>query len=460
MNNPDMRTANRSRPGTGLAVIALLSLSTSAMAATLPSALVQAYQSNPELLAARAALRSTDEEVAIARSGYRPKLSIDATASETDQDSGTVGQGRVGLQIDQSLFDGFVTRNTVRSAIAQIDSERGSLSSTEQNVLLSAITAYVDVRRDSDVIGIREANLDFLAQQVRSAQTRFEVGNETNTAIAEAQAREADAVAQLARARAQLVASEAAYREIIGVAPTDLRAAELPEALLPMSLPKALDLALQLHPDLTSAAALAQSARFDVDRTRGTLRPSLGLSARVEHVEDDLAMADVRSQGGGVASVSLQLQVPLYQAGLASARVRQARQIVEQRDQQVQGVTAQILTSVRSAWAQLDAARAAQSATQTQIESAQLARDGKLNEQDVGLVTTLDVLNAQQDVLAANLAASGSQRDTIVASYTLLATTGRLHAAALGVPVETYEPTAHFDAVNRQWFGTRVRDER
>ena len=435
-----------------------ITLSVPAVATTLSGALQQAYQSNPQLHASRAALRASDEAVAIARGGYRPTLSLDAVASQSDQDAGSIGQGRIGLQADQSLFDGSVTRNTVRSAMATVDAGRGSLSATEQEVLLSAITAFVDVRRDTNVITIREANLDFLSQQVRSAQTRFDVGDETKTAIAEAQARQAEAVAQLARSQAQLAASEATYLQVVGVVPSDLQAAILPESLLPSSQEQAIEQALETHPSLVSAAANAQAARFDVERTRGALQPTLGLSARVEQVVDDLASEDPRDQDGQNASVSLQFRLPLYQAGVASARVRQARQILEQRSLQIEALSAQLTAGVQSASAQRNAANAAQQATQTQIESAQLARDGKLNEQSVGLVTTLDVLNAQQDVLAAELAASNAQRDSVLAGFALVAATGNLSVQALELSVEPYEPGKHFSAVNRQWFGTRAQD--
>jgi len=180
-----------------------ITLSVPAVATTLSGALQQAYQSNPQLHASRAALRASDEAVAIARGGYRPTLSLDAVASQSDQDAGSIGQGRIGLQADQSLFDGSVTRNTVRSA-----------------------------------------------------QTRFDVGDETKTAIAEAQARQAEAVAQLARAQAQLAASEATYLQVVGVVPSDLQAAILPESLLPSSQEQAIEQALETHPSLVSAAAI------------------------------------------------------------------------------------------------------------------------------------------------------------------------------------------------------------
>jgi len=456
MNDKNMPASLYAQSQTCLSLIAALSFATPTLSDTLPVALAEAYRSNPDLLAARAALRGVDEEVAIARSGYRPSLSIDATASQTDQDAGAIGQGRVGLQLDQSLFDGSVTRNTVRGALARVDSEHGALSATEQEVLLSVITAYLDVLRDTDVVGIREANLKFLTQQVRSAKTRFDVGDDTNTAIAEAQAREADAIAQLARAQAQRSISESTYREIIGKAPTDPQSVVLPEDLLPTTMAVAIEEAMQTHPSLASVLALGEAARFDVNRTRGALRPTVGVSARVERVGDDLPIGDARRQDGTSASVSLQLRVPLYQAGLASARVRQARQMVEQRDLQSEATRTRIRSTVESGWAQLVAARSAQTATEQQIQAAQLAREGKLNEQAVGLVTTLDVLNAQQDVLAAEWASIGAERDTILASYSLLAATGRLQTSLLTLPVEPYEPAVHFDATNRRWFGSHV----
>ena len=437
--------------------LALLVGGGGALAETLPAALARAYAANPDLQANRAALRAIDEEVAIARGGYRPTLSADGTTSWTDVGDDEVARGAVALQLDQPLFDGFRTRAALGSAGARVEAGRGTLAETEQGVLLAAATAYVDVLRDREIVGVREQNLDFLEQQVRSAEARLRIGDGTRTAVSQAEARRAQADAQIALARAELGASVARYRRVTGADPEALVEPELPEALLPGSLAEARERALAAHPRVRAAEEAARAAAFDVDLARGALLPTLGLRGRVERVDDDFPSADPRRQDGTTASVSLQLQVPIYTAGVSSARVRQQRQRLEQGERELESARDAVLADLGSAWSALVATRAAIAASAVQTDAASLARDGIVNERDVGLATQLDVLIAQQDVLDARVAAARADRDALAAAFSVLEGVGTLRAEALDLPVARYAPSAHFEAVDGQWYGTRAR---
>ena len=437
--------------------IALTVASGPASAETLSAALARTYADNPDLLARRAALRGTDEEVAIARGGYRPTLSADGSGSWTDVGDDEVSRGAIALQLDQPLFDGFRTRNAIGAATARVGAGRGSLADTEQGVLLAALTAYVDVRRDREIVAVRMENLDFLEQQVSTADSRFRIGEGTRTAVSQAEARRAQADARIAAARAELAASEARYREVIGTAPEDLDTPEVPESLLPGALPDARAAALGAHPRVVAAAEAARAAGLEVDLARGALLPTLGFRGRVERVDDDFPSIDPRRQDGTTASVSLQLQVPIYDAGVSSARTRQRREQLVQSERELEAARRAVTAALESAWSRLAAARAAIAATGVQVESAALARDGIVNERDVGLSTQLDVLIAQQDVLDAREAAVRAERDAVVAGYAVLEAIGSLDAETLDLPGDRYEPTAHFEAVSGQLYGTRSR---
>ena len=437
--------------------IALTVASGQTSAETLSAALARAYADNPDLLARRAALRGTDEEVAIARGGYRPMLSADGSGSWTDVGDDEVSRGAIALQLEQPLFDGFRTRNAVGAATARVGAGRGSLADTEQGVLLAAVTAYVDVRRDRELVGVRAENLDFLEQQVRFADSRFRIGEGTRTAIAQAEARRAQAEAQIAAARAELEASVARYRQVIGSDPEELVAPEVPEHLLPASLTEARDTALANHPGVVAALEAARAAGFEIDLARGARLPTLGLRGRLERVDDDFPSLDPRRQDGTTASVSLQLQVPIYDAGVSSSRVRQRRELLVQSERELESARSAVDASLSATWNRLMAARAVISANAVQIDAAELARDGVVNEREVGLATQLDVLIAQQDVLDAREAAVRAERDAVVAGYAVLEAVGTLRAETLDLPGDRYEPTAHFEAVDGQWYGTRAR---
>ncbi|RUX18983.1 transporter, partial [Mesorhizobium sp. M2A.F.Ca.ET.042.01.1.1] len=200
-----------------------------ASAETITGALAKAYQYNSQLNAARAGVRVTDEGVAIAKSGWRPTVTgsanIDYTNTHGFGTSRRLTTGSFGVQINQTLFDGFQTKNNVAAAESQVKASVESLRNTEENILFNAASAYMDVIRDRQVAVLTEQNLQFLTEQARAARSRFEVGEGTRTDVAQADASRATAVAQLSAARATALASAATYHQIVGDEPGKLKAA-------------------------------------------------------------------------------------------------------------------------------------------------------------------------------------------------------------------------------------------
>ncbi|TIN16558.1 MAG: transporter, partial [Mesorhizobium sp.] len=225
-----------------------------ASAETITGALAKAYQYNSQLNSARAGTRVTDEGVAIAKSGYRPTIRGSASIDYTSSRNNNLGQtlnittGNFGVEIDQTLFDGFQTKNNVAAAEAQVRASQESLRNTEENILFNAASAYMDVIRDRQIAVLTAQNLQFLTEQARAARSRFEVGEGTRTDVAQADASRATAVAQLASARATALASAATYHQIIGDEPGKLRAAAPVGKLLPGSLDSAFAIAAAEHP--------------------------------------------------------------------------------------------------------------------------------------------------------------------------------------------------------------------
>src|SRR5690606_2165639 len=223
-----------------LAVSAALLTISPASAETILGALAKAYGNNSALNSARAGVRVTDEDVAIAKSGYRPVIRGTSSWSRSRAGSGGVSvgltSGSFGIAISQTLFDGFQTRNNVRAAEARVRASNESLRNTEQNTLFDAAAAYMDVIRDREIASLRERNLEFLAEQVRAANSRLEVGEGTRTDVAQAEASRQAAIAQLAGARAQVLASSALYRQIVGEDPGRLEGAAPLARLVPRSL--------------------------------------------------------------------------------------------------------------------------------------------------------------------------------------------------------------------------------
>ncbi|RWB00662.1 TolC family outer membrane protein [Mesorhizobium sp.] len=443
-----------------------------ASAETILGALSKAYQNNSQLNSARAGVRVTDEGVAIAKSGWRPTITgsanIDYSRGYFDARRNIPGEngkiaittGNFGVQIDQTLFDGFQTKNNVAAAESQVRASVESLRNTEENILFNAASAYMDVIRDRQVAVLTEQNLQFLTEQARAARSRFEVGEGTRTDVAQADAERSSAVAELAAARAQALASAATYRQIVGDEPGRLRAASPLAKLLPSNLDAAIAIASSEHPAILATQHLVDAAAFSVKSAEGALLPQLSASAGVssDYIKND----PLSSQDGttNTANIGATLTIPIYSGGRTSAIVRQNKESLSQARIEVDVSRDTVRQAVTSAWTQYTAAQQTVVANRQVIAAAQLALSGVIEERNVGQRTTLDVLNAQATLITAKINQAAAERDLVVASYAILSAIGRLSVERLALQVVKYKPEEHYNAVKDKWFGLRTPDGR
>jgi outer membrane protein len=430
-------------------------------AESLVDALAAAYANNPELNAARAELRAIDENVPLAKSGLRPRIAagaeVGAVHRHVDPERGpemseTTRSGQLALTLTQPVFQGFRVRNGIRQAQAQVLSGRAALLSAEQNLLLDGVQTYMDVVRDAAIIRLNRQNLDVLQEQLRSARERFEVGEVTRTDVAQAEAATAEARSVLQGAEGALRTAEATYEQIIGSPPRNLR---FPQAFgfgMARSLPEALDIAVREHPAVEAAQLAAEAAEYQIKIAEGELLPSVSVEASAQQRWDQGQL----TQQSRSLSIFGRVTIPIYQQGAVSARVRQAKQIRTQRKLEEDAIRREVRAAVASTWAGLQTAVGQIASDEAQIRAARLALEGVREEERVGQRTTLDVLNAQQELLAAQVNLTASQRDRVVAAYALLAATGQLNAARLGLPVPRYDPSVNYREVEDKWFGLRT----
>jgi outer membrane protein len=443
-------------PAMLLACAALVS-SVPAQAETIAGALAKAYQNNSSLNSERAGVRVTDEGVAIAKSGMRPVISGFSNLSFANQAGNSIRSGGFGVSIRQSLFDGFQTQNNVAAAESQVFAAQEALRNAEQNILFNAASAYMDVIRDRQVAAFTQRNLEFLAEQVRAANSRLEVGEGTRTDVAQAQASRAAAEAQLSAARAQATASAALYRQIVGEDPGRLDGASAITRLLPRSVDAAYGIAESQHPAILATRHLVDAAGFGVKAAEGSLLPQLNLEGSVSRNFSYGGQQEGTSNSG---SIGLNLTVPIYQGGLASAQVRRSKESLGQARLEVDVTRDQVRQAITSAWTQYVAAQELVSANRQLVNAAQLALSGVNEERSVGQRTTLDVLNAQADVINAQINLASAERDVVVASYAIVSAMGRLSASELGLNVALHRPQEHYDAVKDKWHGLRTPDGR
>ena len=474
-----------------LAVGTLLSSSNVSLAESLTSALAKAYANNQDLNAARAQLRATDETVPQARAGLRPfvsgvgsaKLNRSRTSSGDDISTAYARTQSIGIgvQINQTIFDGFQTPNNVASAQAQVRAAQENLSNTEQNTLSDAVAAYMNVLRDRQIASLRRQNLGFLQEQVRASGARFEVGEGTRTDVAQAESQQALATALLNSALSQVASSEANYFSVIGDAPTNLKPGSAPMRLLPKSVNRAFAISQREHPAILATLSAVDAASYQVKSSEGAFLPQVSITGSVDNT-----YAQANSEGGSTgsgsrslsglpgvrvqpnvitqndtsASIGAQVTIPIYQGGRNSSVVRQNKEILGQRRIQVDSARDQVRAAVATSWAQLQAARANITGYQAQVQAAKLALNGVSEERNVGQRTTLDVLNAQADVISAQILLVGSQRDEVVAGYAVLSAIGRLSHDQLALAGKSYKPADHYKAVEDKWYGLRTPDGR
>ncbi|MFC5038445.1 TolC family outer membrane protein [Tianweitania sediminis] len=444
--------------------VALLSssvvFSTSAWSESILGALSKAYEFNSQLNSARAGVRVTDEGVAIAKSGYRPVIAGFSNYTLSRQAGVRLQTGGFGVSLSQNLFDGFQTLNNVRAAESQVFAQREALRNTEQNILFNAASAYMDVIRDRRIASLLQQNLAFLEEQVRAANSRFEVGEGTRTDVAQADATRASAVAQLAAARAQALASAATYRQVVGDEPNGLQAASPVTKLLPATLDRSVDVALSQHPAIKSNLHVVDAQAFSVKSAEGALLPQLSAEAGVQRSFRESSLNSQQDGTSDSASIGLQLNIPIYNGGRTTATVRRNKEQLGQARIDVDVSRDQVRAAVTSAWTQYIAAQQSIAANRELVSAAQLALNGVQEELNVGQRTTLDVLDAQADVITAQVNLANSERDAVVASYAILSAVGALSAERLNLRVTKYEPKEHYNAVKDKWYGLRTPDGR
>lgn len=451
----------RAMLGVALIAVATVSLSSTASAQSLANALANAYMANPDLNAARANVRGVDEGIATAKSGYRPKvtatgdtgLSSTRLQSPGSKSSADLRPSSVGLSVSQTLYNGSRTSNGVAAAESMTLAARETLRNTEQNTLLDGVTAYMNVVRDKAINTLRKGNVTVLMEQVRQTKDRFDVGEVTRTDVAQAEARLAGAKSDLALSESNLRGSMARFKQVIGMDPKNLANVQpVSGGRLPKSQGDAVNKAMTEHPAIAAALHGVDSQFLTVKVAEGELYPTVTLTGNLARRYDSTVERDVRT----AASVIGQVSIPLYDGGSAYSKTRAAKETLGERRLQVDSARDKVVAAVVSAWALMQATAFQIEGAAAQVAAAEVALNGVREEARVGQRTTLDVLNAQQELLNARVSQVTAQRDRVVASYSLLSATGQLSARTLGLKVATYDPKVHYEQVKDSWLGLRT----
>lgn len=424
-----------------------------ATADELREALVMAYNTNPTLQAARAQQRATDEGVPIARSAALPDASAGATWSEfvKQSSSNPLLPDRnlfASVDVGMPLYAGGGIKNSIRAAKTRVEAGQADLRAVESDVFASVVAAYMDVILAEKVVGLNRANVGRLEVNLEATRDRFEIGDLTRTDVAQSESRLALARGTTRSAEASLIASRERYIQVVGKAPADLQAPP-PLPGLPAGAEDAVQFALDHNPDLIAAHERSKAAGFDVRSTSAGRLPRVSVFAGADY-SDTLGTNNVplASQSSSSASAGVRMTVPLFQGGLPAAQRRQAQAREGAALEQEIAIERGVIANVRAAYAQWQAAHSLIDSSQTAVDAAELSLEGVRAENTVGNRTILDILNAENELLNAQVQLETARRNAYVAGFSLLAAMGRAEARDLGLDGGTlYDPEVNYERV-------------
>ena len=439
-----------------------------ALGDTIEAALVRAYQNNPQLNAQRAIVRSTDENVPQALSGYRPKVAVTASAGYqyTDAQSSAFGSSidfhgaqvtaSAGGTVSQTLYNGNQTANKTRAAESQVSGAREGLRVLEQTVLLTGATIYMDYLRDAAILEVQRSNTRVLEQTLKQTQDRFNVGEVTRTDVAQSEAQLAAGKTQQLTAEANLTTTRANFRRIIGNEPEALAPGSPVDRFLPKTLPTAVELSLIENPNVTAAMFGIDVSYLQVKVNEGALLPTVTALASIQEAYQPA----ITTPRQFLTSAIAQFNVPLYQGGAEYSLIRQSKETLSQQRLNLELTRDQTRANTVTAWGQLVAGKAQVASAQSQVTASEIALNGVREEAKAGQRTTLDILNAQQALVNARVALVTAQHDRVVASYAVLSAVGRLSPQVLRLATSVYDPSVHYHQVRDSWYGVRTPDGR
>jgi outer membrane protein len=426
---------------------------------TLADAMATAVRTSPELASSRSDVKILAERAIQARSRGRIQVSgrIDffTDFGEFDSLDELEYPNEMVLDIEQPIYTGGQVANATEAAETRMTAQEARVVATEQLVLLNAVQSYLDVQRDETLVELGENNVKVISEQLRAAEERFNVGEVTRTDVAQAEARLAAARSLLAARRGALEVSRETFRRNVGVFPEKLQPPPSPD--LPDSLDQALTISFAEQPQILAARLERVAAGSDVRAAMGALLPQISLAGqfgRADSLNNDLIEADTD------ATIGVRIVLPFYSGGFNYSRVREAQALVESNEANITTSVRDTAQQVGAAWSDLAVAGATIQSGQLEVQAAQIAFEGVREEAKVGARTTLDVLDAEQELLNARADLIVSRRDEYVAAYTLLFAIGKLSVEHLGLDLgDVPSVESYYASVENRNFGFDKTDD-
>jgi len=441
----------------GALAFVMCSVPAMAHAETLREALTSAYINNPTILSALLNVKATAENIALAKSAQRPTIGAQATLTQNFVTGMALPapQGTVGASLSQTIFDNFKSDADIEAARALTEASRYALQNSEQNVLLAVVQAYMGVIQYTQIVQLRQASVKFYQAQVGSANDRLKIGEGTKLDVSQAQARLAVATAAYQSAVASLQTNQATYERYVGHKPRNLSSSYNLGKLMPRSIDSAVNEAVTSNPAILAAKAAIRASQANSDSANAAFGPTLDM---VGSIGGTLFGGTVGTPTTPAGSLKFSLTVPIYAGGALGASIRKAN--ISQVKSEVDALAArdQVKEATITAWATLQNATAQIASADSAVAAGQLSLDGVIQERDVGQATTLDVLNAQAELTTTKEGLIQANAGRVIASFALVAATGHLTAADLGLGVEVKTGEDYIAKVEDVWAELRALD--
>jgi len=439
---------------------ALVAAPLSAQGETLREALVAAYKTNPDLASARATQRATDENVPIARASALPSLQGSLIYGHTLEkiaygayDFYPTDTFQANTSLSAPIYAGGGTRSAIDAAKIRVKQGQASLRSTEISVFSSVVAAYLDVTLNTAIVALNRNNVQVLEVNLKATSDRFEIGDVTRTDVAQSNSRLAQGRATLRTAESNLIAAREHYIQVVGHAPGTLDTPP-PLAGLPKAPDDAVQFALDTNPDLIAARLATKAAGYDVKTADASRLPKVSVVGSTAYTNYFGTLPAQAVELGtlphtGTAQIGLQATIPLYQGGLPSAQIRQAQANEGAADEHEISVERDVIATVRADFAAWKAANDSIGLNETAVAAARLSLEGVRAENTVGNRTILNILDAEQELVNAEVNLVTARRNAYVAGFNLLAAMGKAQAKDLALDEDLgaalYDPQTHYD---------------
>ncbi len=408
-------------------------------AVTLIDALNQTYKNNIQLNAERENIKASEEDVNIAKSDYKPSLTLSGSQSFentnklTNQSGGDatindVDPFTTSIKLEQSLLD-YGRDLTLKKNITALDLAKAQLVKKEQDVLHNAIYAYTNIIFARETLEINSKNLDLLIRQVENDKIRRDRGQITNTDLAQSESSLAGAQAQFAKAKSDLLISKLNYENIIGKIsdPNQLQKSTNSIVSLPSTLDEALNLSKQNNPDILIAKLDLEKSEKDLAISESDLKPTASLSLQRTYTDDLSATVDVKEQDVLKATLSW----PFYSGGKKRSKINKNSNLTTRKRLLLDDVVRTNETNVASAWSSLQSSESFLNSVKVQVSASQIAYEGIAAEYERGSRTTLDVIQSNSLLLSAQISLASSEKNYLMAQYSLLKAVGLLNSQYL-----------------------------